>query len=152
MNAAHRFRRVVVGLGENGKSRVLVDGPVLPMGPTAGLAWYSDTVPADNSGTADIAPVEFSFELMHSGASVFTIVAFAPGEPAFWHATDSIDYIVVLEGAVTIEVETGEAKLEPGDFLVDRGVMHSWRNDGPETCVIAVVALPAEPVGKGRTV
>jgi mannose-6-phosphate isomerase-like protein (cupin superfamily) len=49
-------------------------------------------------------------------------------------------------------LEEGEADLGPGDFVVDRGVVHGWRNPHDEPCVAAVVNLPAHPVGKGRTI
>ena len=39
-----------------------------------------------------------------------------------------------------------------GDFIVDRGVIHAWRNDGAEVAASAVVTIPAKPVGKGKTV
>jgi quercetin dioxygenase-like cupin family protein len=74
------------------------------------------------------------------------------GDGPFWHATDTIDYIVVLRGEVVLVLETGEVTARAGDFIVDRGVLHAWRNDGPETAALAVVNLPAHPVGKGRTV
>jgi mannose-6-phosphate isomerase-like protein (cupin superfamily) len=49
-------------------------------------------------------------------------------------------------------VETGEVTLRAGDLIVDRGVIHGWRNDGVEPAVYVSVTLPARPVGLGRTV
>ena len=49
-------------------------------------------------------------------------------------------------------LEAGETRCGPGTLIVDRGVIHGWRNDGPATAVYASVTLPAKPVGKGRTV
>ena len=68
------------------------------------------------------------------------------------HATDTLDYIVVIGGEIVLVLETGETVLRAGDFLVDRGVLHAMRNDGESDALIAVVTLPAHPVGKGRTV
>jgi mannose-6-phosphate isomerase-like protein (cupin superfamily) len=42
--------------------------------------------------------------------------------------------------------------LRAGDCIVDRGVIHGWRNDGAEPAVYASVTIPAQPVGQGRTV
>ena len=144
------MRRVVTGLNDAGRSCVIVDGPGHPLGPASELMWRS-AIPADNSLQADCEPAEFSFALMHEG-SLFMRMAFQPGMGAFWHATDTIDYLVMLEGEVTLMLETGEVTLRAGDFLVDRGVVHSWRNDSGKPAVAAIIGLPALPVGKGRTV
>ena len=71
---------------------------------------------------------------------------------ALMHATDTIDYLVIISGHVTLVMEDGEAQLGPGDMVVDRGVMHAWRNDTDAPCLAAVVNLPAHPVGQGRTI
>lgn len=68
------------------------------------------------------------------------------------HATDTLDYLVVVSGEVTLITETGEVLLKAGDVLVDRGVMHGWRNDTDRTCRIVNVLCPAHPVGRGATV
>ena len=144
------MRRVVTGLNEAGKSCVIVDGPGLPYGQGARMIWRSE-VPADNSTQADCEPVAFSFDLMERG-SMFIRMEFAPGAAEFWHATDTIDYIVMLEGEVTLMLEACETILRAGDFLVDRGVVHCWRNDSGKPAVAAIISLPAHAVGKGKTV
>lgn len=144
------MRRVVTGLDAEGRSCVIVDGPGLPLGSMSQMAWRS-TVPPDNSGMQDCGAVEFSFDLMHE-QSLFQRCEFLPGIGDFWHATDTIDYLVMLEGEVTLVLEAGEVTLRAGDFLVQRGVGHSWRNDSGARAAAAIVSLPALPVGKGRTV
>lgn len=147
-------RRVVTGIGADGKSCVTIDGPLLDMGAGGSgmLAWKTDAIPADNAGSADVEDPRFDFEVMHSGGSLFMVMNFLPGTPQYWHATDTIDYIVMLEGEVTLELEAGEVTLRAGDVLVERGVVHSWRVDGDKPARAAIVILPAHPVGKGRTV
>jgi len=145
-------RRVVTGLDGEGRSCILIDGDIPVFNSiSAAFAWRTDSLPADNSGTDDTA-VPYEIDLLHTGGSNFAICQFGPGSEAHMHATDTIDYLVVLSGRVTLVLETGEAALGPGDFVVDRGVIHGWRNDHDETCVAAVVNLPALPVGKGRTI
>lgn len=150
--SAATYRRVVTGLDAKGRSCVILDGPPVPMNEGFGMLWRSDSVPADNSGNADIQPAPFSFDLMHGDGSLFMVIEYPPGMQSIWHATDTIDYIVVLRGEVVLAVETGEVKLKAGDFFIDRGVNHAWRNETDETAAIAIVNLPAHPVGKGRTV
>ena len=146
-------RRVVTGLNVQGQSCVIFDGPVTRFpGSDGGYVWRTDAVPADNSGTGESPVTTFSYDLFHDGGTNFFYVEMAQGERSTVHATDTIDYIVMIDGAVTLELETGEVSLAAGDLIVDRGVVHAWRNDGPGRCRYAVVTIPAYPVGKGRTV
>lgn len=145
-------RRVVTGLDEKGRSCIVIEGAIPKLSPiNAAFAWRTDTVPADNSGHEDTA-VPYQVDLLHTAGSNFAICEFPPHTDAHMHATDTIDYLVILSGSVTLVLEEGEAQLGPGDFVVDRGVMHGWRNDSDEPCIAAVVNLPAHPVGKGRTI
>jgi quercetin dioxygenase-like cupin family protein len=144
-------RRVVTGLDAGGRSAVVIDGPIPAMNAmSAALAWRCG-IPADNSGNEDpVAP--YAIEMLHSGDANFAICQFPPGAEAYMHATDTVDYLVVLSGEVTLVLEKGEARLKAGDIVVDRGVMHGWRNDGAQPCTCAVVNIPSHPVGKGRTI
>lgn len=144
-------RRVVTGLDGEGRSAVLIDGPVSEDSAVGGMIWRSDSVPADNSGTTDAARA-FDFATIHDGSSNFLLVRIPPDAPPYMHATDTLDYTVVVSGEVVLILEDGETVLRAGDFLVDRGVLHAMRNDTDETATLAVVTLPAHPVGKGRTV
>lgn len=145
-------RRVVTGLDAAGKSAVVIDGPVPRFNAmNAALVWRTAGTPADNSGNADpVAP--YAVEMLHTPGSNFAICEFPPHSPALMHATDTIDYLVILSGRVTLVLEEGEADLGPGDLVVDRGVPHGWRNPHEEPCIAAVVNLPAHPVGQGRTI
>jgi quercetin dioxygenase-like cupin family protein len=146
------YRRVVTGLDDTGRSCVVIDGPIPRLNAmSAAFAWRTQEHPADNTGREDAA-VPYAIDLLHTGSSHFTICEFPPGLEAFMHATDTLDYLVVLTGSVTLVLESGEITLGPHDFLVGRGVVHGWRNDGAESCVCAAVNLPALPVGDGRTI
>lgn len=144
-------RRVVTGLDRAGRSCVVLDGPVRSF-EGGGYVWRTASVPADNSGSGNSAPGHFAYDLFHDGGSNFFVIELAPGERSSTHATDTIDYIVIMAGAVVLELETGEVLLRAGDLVTDRGVVHAWRNDGPDVARYAVVTLPAHPVGRGRTV
>jgi mannose-6-phosphate isomerase-like protein (cupin superfamily) len=146
-------RRVVTGLDGQGKSCVIFDGEVLRHAPVANLVWRSGAVPADNSGRADAAG-PYAMEMLHDGGTNFILTEFPPGMggEAFMHATDTIDYLIVISGEVVLVLETGEVTLRAGDLIVDRGVIHGWRNDADVPAVYASVTIPAKPVGQGRTV
>ncbi len=149
--SARTYRRVVTGLDAEGRSCVIIDGEVPRFDAATNLVWRTAALPADNAGRDDAA-APYTMDMLHDGGSNFLLVELPPNMGRFMHATDTIDYLVVLEGTVVLELESGEARLGPGDFIVDRGVIHAWRNDGPETAVMASITLPALPVGKGRTV
>ena len=143
-------RRVVTGLDAQGKSCIIIDKVMSRHGGLSDAVWRS-AIPADNSGNADTAEAHTA-EMLHDGGSNFILIEFPPHMDAFWHATDTIDYIVVLTGAITMVLEAEETVMHPGDLIVDRGVNHAWRNDTDATASMACVTIPAHPVGKGRTI
>lgn len=151
------MKRVVTGLNAAGKSCILYEGEVPRRRPGANLIWRTGALPADNSGSADEA-VPYEMEMLHDGGVNFILTELPPapaGEKpaeAFMHATDTIDYLVMISGEVVLALETGEVILRAGDFIVDRGVIHGWRNDGTVPAVFASITIPAHPVGQGRTV
>jgi quercetin dioxygenase-like cupin family protein len=151
MSSLSSYRRVVTGLNAQGRSCVIIDGPIpCAEGFPAALAWRTQALPADNSGREDpVAP--YTMDMLHPAGSAFTICEFRSGTDGGFHATDTIDYLVILKGEVTLLLENGEAALKPGDFVVDRGTVHGWRNSGSESCIAAAVNLPALPLGAGRT-
>ena len=145
-------RRVVTGLTTEGKSHVIIDDHVPRFTDmSAALVWRTDQYPADNSGNEDTA-APYSIDLLRTAGSNFAVCEFPPNTQEYMHATDTIDYLVILSGRVTLVLEAGEVDLEPGDFVVDRGVMHGWRNTNNEACVAAAIKLPARPGGGGRRI
>ena len=119
----------------------------------ANLVWRTAGVPADNAGSADTA-APYDMAMLHDGGVNFIVTELPPGlgGEAFMHATDTTDFLVVISGEVVLVLETGEVTLRAGDLIVDRGVVHGWRNDGEVPAVYASVTVPAAPVGAGRTV
>ena len=64
-------------------------------------------------------------------------------DPAM-HRTDSIDYIIVLDGEVYLELDDQESVLlKPHDMVVQNGTRHAWRNRGDRPVKLAVVLLGA---------
>lgn len=61
---------------------------------------------------------------------------------AAMHASDTIDYEVVISGKVDLELPGGKKRtLHPGDLLVLAGVPHAWKNPYDEDCVYIVVTI-----------
>ncbi len=65
------------------------------------------------------------------------------------HRTDSIDLAVVISGEIDLAYpgEDGHVKeihLKQGDFLVQNGAFHEWRNRSGAHCVIFLVVFAAD--------
>ena len=61
------------------------------------------------------------------------------------HRTDTVDYVIMLEGAIDMEMDDGfEVHLETGDVMVQRGTYHSWTNRGTVPCRLAAVLVDAK--------
>ena len=67
----------------------------------------------------------------------------APTHP-FMHATDSVDYAIVLHGEIDMLLDDSTVHLNAGDILVQQGTNHAWVNRGTQTCRIAFVLVGAE--------
>lgn len=61
------------------------------------------------------------------------------------HRTHSLDYLVVLQGELTLILDSDETVLRPMDSVVQRGTNHAWANRGSEPVYLACVNLPAVP-------
>ena len=61
------------------------------------------------------------------------------------HKTNSVDYLVVLSGEMTMEMESGSTHLRQGDCIVQRGTNHAWVNKSDKPCVLAAVLIDAHP-------
>jgi mannose-6-phosphate isomerase-like protein (cupin superfamily) len=56
------------------------------------------------------------------------------------HKTPTVDYAVVLEGEVWLEVDDGQAvHLKRGDVVVQNGTRHAWRNKGADRVTMLFV-------------
>jgi quercetin dioxygenase-like cupin family protein len=60
------------------------------------------------------------------------------------HRTDTLDYIVLLQGEVTALLDIGEVTMRPFDVLIQRGTNHGWVNHGSEPALLVAVLIDAE--------
>lgn len=66
-----------------------------------------------------------------------------PTDPGM-HTTDTIDFEVVLDGTVILELDDGaEVTLHPGDTVVQNGTRHRWRNEGDTPARLALFVCGA---------
>ena len=117
------------------------------------LLWTTKEVPADN-GT-DLAGAERDAGLTIREGSVIRMVDFLPGARSLMHRSHSIDYGLVLEGQIDLELDGGDIKhLHPGDVVVQRGTNHLWSNaSSSEAAKMAFILIEAKPlVNNGKTI
>lgn len=149
--ASPPVRRIVTGHDAAGKAVFRSDDllPVepIPSGDAAfSLVWTTASVPADNNDETDGRLRDAGLTL-HQG-SVIRIVDMVPGGTSPMHRSSSIDYGIVLSGAVELELDGGAVTTaHAGDIIVQRGTVHLWRNpSASETCRIVFVLIEAAPV------
>jgi len=66
-------------------------------------------------------------------------------DDAGFHASSSIDVVVMLSGTVTLELDDGIiVTLNEGDSLVQNGTRHRWRNRSDTVATMAVIVVGAE--------
>jgi uncharacterized cupin superfamily protein len=51
--------------------------------------------------------------------------------------TATLDFCLVIEGEITLVLDTEEVHLHAGDSVVQRGTNHAWSNRSQRPCTIA---------------
>jgi hypothetical protein len=171
---AKTVRRIVTGHHADGRSTVLMDGPAPNVkqrqaGNASTLLWVTDGSPAGVSGHADGAAREIGVPPPPRG-SIFRLAEFPPGfgtslpgkevlkdlaiasdvlpghrhpDPGV-HRTRTIDYVVVLEGEISLLLDDSELHLKAGDVVVQQATNHAWINRGSAVCRLGMVFIDAE--------
>ena len=142
-------RRVVTGHDNNGRAIVQIDEIAKNVvsgrkGAESAVLWSTDGHPIDNADDYDGSRRQLGTSLPRG--TVFRVVKYEPGVAPRNHRTDSIDYAVVISGAIDMELDDSIVHLKAGDLLVQRGTIHNWVNRGAEPCIIAFVLIGAKPV------
>ena len=94
------------------------------------------TFPPDStwSGKVGANDVAAFFAAMGSpGASTYSSQAPHP----YMQQTRTLDFCLVLEGEITLVLDTEEVRLQPLDSVIQRGTNHAWSNRSNRPCVVA---------------
>ena len=171
-----KVRRIVTGVNEAGRSCILSDtlfpqADVAAGAPVRVGLWMTECVPALNKGTHDPVPdgVIMRTAPQHRGGTVVRIVDIPPDQlqaydpeglrrrgckttpdrsakhPGF-HATDTVDYAICLEGEIWAVLDDDETLMRPGDVLIQRGTYHAWSNRSDRSARMLFVLIDAEPL------
>ncbi len=55
------------------------------------------------------------------------------------HQTETLDVICLLQGDVSLVLDTGETRIRPGQVVIQRGTSHAWRAHGEPAILLAVL-------------
>jgi len=163
------MNRVVTGYDQTGRPTVIASGEpptVIHAGRyTTTELWVSDRPPLQATDV-DASTRDWELEPPPGGAC-FRIVELAPGDDEVGggevgggeavggaadvgdefqaaHATQTLDYVTILRGEVTLVVGASEVLLRPGDSVVQQpGVPHDWQNRSSAPAVMIGVLLSA---------
>jgi len=160
------MKRVITALDESGTSSIVDEGSpgtVVRFGPGFEVheLWRLGEAPTSIADGRD--PERYTFE--PERGAVFRAVVIPPdaavhqsleqgdkwgantpyrdtGDDYGLHGTNTIDFVSVMSGRVTVQMPDGSrSELRPGDAVVQRGAVHSWRNAGPDPVVLHVAMI-----------
>jgi mannose-6-phosphate isomerase-like protein (cupin superfamily) len=117
--------------------------------PSGGSVCRVVTFPPDEAFKGKVGAKEVAayFNAMGSpGASTYSPQAPHP----YMQQTRTLDFGIVLEGEITLILDTEEVQLQAGDTIVQRGTNHAWSNRSSSPCVIVfsshdAAAIAGEP-------
>jgi mannose-6-phosphate isomerase-like protein (cupin superfamily) len=76
------------------------------------------------------------------------IDTFEPENPGM-HTTATIDYGIILEGEMWLELDNGQSRLvKAGDVVIQNGTRHAWRNKSERTARALFVMIGVSAVEK----
>ncbi|MBI4192177.1 MAG: cupin domain-containing protein [Betaproteobacteria bacterium] len=104
--------------------------------PPGGSVCRVVTFPPDDTfkGKVGAKEVQAYFAAMGSpGASTYSARVPHP----YMQKTRTLDFCLVIEGEITLVLDTEEVHLKAGDTVVQRGTNHAWSNRSNRQCVVA---------------
>ena len=116
--------------------RDTLDAPHTIEPPRGGSVCRIVTFPPDESfrGKVSASDVQAFFAAMGSPQAS----TYGPNAPhPYMQKTRTLDFCLVLEGEITLVLDTEEVELKAGDTVVQRGTNHAWSNRSDRPCVIA---------------
>lgn len=145
----HTIRRIVTGHNAQGKAVFKSDAVQVMENINNGEAWFAklwttDAMPADCNDERDGALTPTGLAL--ANGTVLRMVDMPPGGRSPMHRTSSIDYGIVVQGEVHLELDDQQVvKLTQGDVVIQRGTIHAWENKTSEFARMIFVLVDAKP-------
>lgn len=141
-------RRIVTGNNNEGKSCIVINDvnanqkSYANIGIVSTQVWGTFEFPITNIDyKTDQAINLFDIAPCNNG-SIFRVVQFLPtNRRVLMHKTNSIDYAIVIEGSISLQLDAEEILLNSGDCVVQQGTSHAWINKTKALCKVAFVLL-----------
>ena len=94
------------------------------------MIWSTDRTPADISigETVEDLGARIIGTAPPANGTRFAVIDFPPGNQPRMHRTETIDYVIVLEGEIEMDMDNSTVKMKAGDVMVQRGTNHAWAN------------------------
>jgi quercetin dioxygenase-like cupin family protein len=138
------MKRIVTGWDESGSPVVLFEGEPpthVDFGATSAQEiWVTDATPPATHRRDDPAAGEWQLE-PPAGGTAFRLATYQPGAKVEMHATQTLDYLIVLSGELTLLIGEREIVLTAGDTVVQQETPHGWANRSSEPCIAAAVLV-----------
>lgn len=151
------IRRIITGHDGKSVAKVILDGLATNTktpreGVASTLMWCTDAMPADIAAGENVEDMGARIlgTAPPENGSRFIVMEFSPGIASEMHRTETIDYIVMLAGAIDMDMDGSTVTLRAGDIMVQRGTNHAWINRGKEPARLAIVLIDAKPLGIGQ--
>ena len=139
---AKPVRRIVCVDGRDGKSKAIEDGPAPVRSDPARPGFSSTFIWATNSTPASIDTASEPTHVLTPppGGSLCSVLTFPPERASHrgMRKTRTLDFCLILEGEITLVLDTEEVHLKAGDTVVQRGTHHAWSNRSIRPCVVAI--------------
>jgi hypothetical protein len=145
------LRRVITGHDADGKSVVMIDDLCHFSGAgTDGFRfqdiWSHRVLPIQIDATEDDPTGQpFHPGVVENGifVRVSDVPPFKPGDTPYMHRTNSVDYLHVLEGEITMLLSEGVEPviLRKGDTILQRATDHAWVNHTDRHCRLLIVMI-----------
>ena len=146
---ANKARRIVTGHDAQGRAVFEID-EILEEEALGAVVWSTHELPADNNGPAAAAGAPAGIA---SGGTIVRVMTIEPGHRSPMHRTQTLDYGVVLDGSIQLELDDGATRsVGAGDIVVQRGTIHAWENVTDKPCRIAFILVAAGPLTIGGQV
>jgi quercetin dioxygenase-like cupin family protein len=152
---ADPVRRVITG-HDHGKRATIVQDDIaqnISTRPNAASTtlWCSEGIPV--SLPVQDRGEDMGARAINSGTppngTRFMIMDLFPGCQGKMHRTDTLDYVIVLEGEVEMLLDNSSVVLRAGEVLIQQGTIHAWTNRTEKHARLAIVLVDAQPLGDG---
>jgi mannose-6-phosphate isomerase-like protein (cupin superfamily) len=105
--------------------------------PARGTVCRVETFPPDDTwkGKVGAAQVQAFYRAVGSpSASTYSPLAPHP----YMQKTRTVDFCIVLDGEITLVLDTQEVALKTGDIVIQRGTHHAWSNRSNHPAAVAI--------------